>query len=32
MSIPFIYKYKPTSFQDFEIQSEIIEILNTLYP
>jgi DNA polymerase III delta prime subunit len=30
MSIPFIYKYKPTSFQDFEIQSEIIEILNTL--
>lgn len=30
MSIPFIYKYKPTSFQDFEIQSEIIQILNTL--
>jgi DNA polymerase III delta prime subunit len=30
MSIPFIYKYKPTSFQDFEIQPEIIEILNTL--
>jgi len=30
MSIPFIYKYKPTSFLDFEIQSEIIEILNTL--
>ena len=30
MSIPFIYKYKPTTFQDFEIQSEIIQILNTL--
>lgn len=30
MSIPFIYKYKPTSFDDFEIQSEITQILNTL--
>jgi DNA polymerase III delta prime subunit len=30
MSIPFIYKYKPTSFQDFEIQDEIVQILHTL--
>ena len=30
MSIPFIYKYKPTSFDDFEIQSEITQILHTL--
>lgn len=30
MSIPFIYKYKPSSFQDFEIQDEIVQILHTL--
>lgn len=30
MSIPFIYKYKPTTFDDFEIQPEIIHILSTL--
>lgn len=30
MNVPFIYKYKPENFSDFEIQSEIIEILYTL--
>jgi DNA polymerase III delta prime subunit len=30
MSIPFIYKYKPSTFDDFEIQPEIIHILSTL--
>jgi DNA polymerase III delta prime subunit len=30
MSIPFIYKYKPSTFYDFEIQPEIITILLTL--
>ena len=30
MNIPFIYKYKPTNFYDFEIKPEIIEILLTL--
>ncbi|MDA7464153.1 AAA family ATPase [Candidatus Poseidonia alphae] len=30
MNIPFIYKYKPENFSDFEIQAEIIEILHTL--
>ena len=30
MNIPFIYKYKPNNFYDFEIKPEIIEILLTL--
>lgn len=30
MNIPFIYKYKPQSFDDFEIKPEIIDILKTL--
>ena len=30
MELPFIYKYKPTKFDEFEIDSEIIEILKTL--
>ena len=30
MNSPLIYKYKPTSFENFEIKPEIIEILKTL--
>lgn len=30
MEIPFMYKYKPTLFKDFEIDPNIINILNTL--
>jgi DNA polymerase III delta prime subunit len=30
MDIPFMYKYKPTLFKDFEIDPNIINILNTL--
>jgi DNA polymerase III delta prime subunit len=30
MELPFIYKYKPTKFDEFEIEPEIIEILKTL--
>ena len=30
MTIPFIYKYKPRLFKDFEIDKNIITILNTL--
>jgi len=30
MDIPFIYKYKPLLFKDFEIDQNIITILNTL--
>jgi|TARA_B100001059_G_scaffold231578_1_gene267638 DNA polymerase III delta prime subunit len=30
MDIPFIYKYKPVLFKDFEIDQNIITILNTL--
>ena len=30
MNVPFIYKYKPENFSDFEIQTESIEILHTL--
>jgi DNA polymerase III delta prime subunit len=30
MEIPFMYKYNPTLFKDFEIDSNIINILNTL--
>lgn len=30
MSIPFMYKYKPSLLKDFELESDIIDILNTL--
>ena len=30
MNIPFIYKYKPTTFNDFEINNDIIHILKTI--
>lgn len=30
MNIPFIYKYKPTLFKDFQIDEDILTILNTL--
>jgi replication factor C subunit 3/5 len=30
MNIPLIYKYKPTTFNDFEINSDIIHILKTV--
>ena len=30
MNIPFMYKYKPCLFKDFEIDSDIIDILNTM--
>ena len=30
MDIPFMYKYKPILFKDFEIDANIISILNTL--
>lgn len=30
MNSPLIYKYKPTTFADFDMTPEIIEILNTL--
>lgn len=29
-NIPFMYKYKPTLFTDFEIERDIIDILNTI--
>jgi len=29
-NIPFMYKYKPYLFKDFEIDSDIIDILNTM--
>ncbi len=29
-NIPFMYKYKPTLFKDFEIERDIIDILNTI--
>lgn len=30
MNIPFIYKYKPNTFNDFEINTDIIRILKTV--
>ena len=30
MELPFMYKYKPTMFKDFEIDQNIISILDTL--
>jgi DNA polymerase III delta prime subunit len=30
MDLPYIYKYKPTKFIDFEIETDIIDILKTL--
>ena len=30
MDLPFMYKYKPSLFKDFEIDTNIINILNTL--
>lgn len=30
MNIPFMYKYKPSLFKDFEIDPDIIDILNTI--
>ena len=30
MELPFMYKYKPILFTDFEIDENIIKILNTL--
>jgi replication factor C subunit 3/5 len=30
MSVPFMYKYKPHFFKDFEIDKNIVDILNTL--
>ena len=30
MSVPFMYKYKPSLFKDFEIDKDVIDILNTL--
>ena len=30
MNIPFIYKYKPNTFNDFEINNDIIRILKTV--
>ena len=30
MELPFMYKYKPTLFKDFEIDQNIISILHTL--
>jgi len=29
-NVPFMYKYNPTLFKDFEIDSDIIDILNTM--
>ena len=28
MNIPFMYKYKPTIFADFELDRDIVDILN----
>ena len=30
MELPFMYKYKPKLFKNFEIDANIINILNTL--
>ena len=30
MNVPFMYKYKPCLFKDFEIDNDIIDILNTM--
>jgi len=30
MSVPFMYKYKPHFFKDFEIDKNIVDILNTM--
>ena len=30
MNLPFIYKYKPDVFRDFEIDPDIVNILETL--
>jgi GTPase SAR1 family protein len=30
MNVPFMYKYKPLFFKDFEMDPEITNILNTM--
>ena len=30
MNVPFMYKYKPSSFNDFEMNTDIINILKTI--